>query len=152
MKLNVYIQYYNSTPDTDFVSLWWQSMIWAITEHGLSLFAASVLAIRPFFVFVSQSVGSLSSKLGYGSGSRKSVSGRGTSSRVSKVSATPGSTELGRIGVRNDFDVRSEYDVEEGSRNPEYKVDAYGDDESSRTLTRGASKSMPDVETDEVVH
>lgn len=154
MKLKVYIDYYHPTPDTNFVTLWYQSMIWAITEHGLSLFAASVLAIRPFFTFVSQTYGTLSSKMSYGSGSRKSVSARGMSSgRVSKASNWPGSprsTEMGHIGVCNEFDVRSEYDAEQGLQQPVYRADAYGDDDSAKMLVREGSKGRLEVDAEEV--
>lgn len=137
MKLLVYIEYYHPTPSTDFVTLWYQSMIWAVSEHGLSLFAASVLAIRPFFTYVSTSWTSLSSSL-YGDASVKNSSGHGTSSRVSRGSAwpaSPGMTELGTIGVRNEFEVRTEYDLDNSSKKPGYTVDAYN--ESSRMLVHG---------------
>lgn len=155
MKLRVYIALYNPTADTDFVTIWYESMIWAITEHGLSLFAASILATRPFFTFISHTYGSFSSKLGYGSGSRKSVSARGTSSRVSKGSnwpGSPGSTELGRVAVRSDFDVRSEYDAEHGLGQSVSKVDASRGGESPQVLVRGISKVQSEVEADEVAH
>lgn len=137
MKLQVYIDFYHPTPSTDYVTLWYRSMIWAVSEHGLSLFAASVLAIRPFFTYVSKSWTTLSSSL-YGDASVKNTSGRESSSRVSRGSTWPGSpgnTELGTIGVRNEFEVRSEYDLDNNSKQPAYTVDAYN--ESSRMLVHG---------------
>lgn len=151
MKLKVYIDWYHPTADTDFPTLWYESMIWAVTEHGLSLFAASILAIRPFFTYVSTSYTSFSSKLGYGSNggsSRKSVS---TSARTSSRATAPPSTELGQIGVRSDVDVRSEYG---GSRSPAYRVGAYGDDGDSAEgmLASGPSgKARFEVDDGEVV-
>lgn len=147
MKLRIYVDYYNPTPDTDFLTLWYQSMIWAVTEHGLSLFAASILAIRPFFTYILKSYTSFSSKHGYGS-SRKSVS---TSARTSHASSKVGTSamELGRIGVRSDIDVRSEYG---GSRSPAYKADAYGDGESAKAmLVSKPSRAHLEVDDGEVV-
>lgn len=63
-------------------------MIWAVCEHGLSLFAASVLAIRPFFTYLSSSFTTLSSSLNR-SGSDKNASGRRNSSRVSGSPSWP---------------------------------------------------------------
>lgn len=40
-------------------TLWYEAQIWAVSEHGLSLFAAAVLAIRPIFAYVSSSLTSL---------------------------------------------------------------------------------------------
>lgn len=54
MKLTVYIDLFHPTPSTSYQDLWYKSLIWAVTEHGLSLFAASVLAVRPFFTYVSK--------------------------------------------------------------------------------------------------
>lgn len=86
MKLLVYIQLYNATPDTDYVVLWYRSMIWAVAEHGLSLFAASVLAVRPFFTFVSESLTTLSSSLSASKGTSRAskyMSGASTSGTAS---------------------------------------------------------------------
>lgn len=154
MKLSLYIQYYNRTSDADIVNMWYKSMIWAITEHGLSLFAASILAIRPFFTLVYQTYGSITTKMGYGSGSSKSVSGTGASSRLSKVSHIPSthkSTELGTVEARPDFDERSDYDVEDGCGQPRPNVHSH-DVESNRHVVGSADKSRANVEADEVGH
>jgi hypothetical protein len=143
MKLQVYIDYYNATADTDLMKLWYQSMIWAVTEHGLSLFAASILAIRPFFTYIFKSYTAFSSRYGYGS-SRKSMS---TIARASHASSKTGTSaiELGRIGVRSDIDVRSEYG---GSRSPAYKADAYGDGQSAKAML-GSKPSITQFEVDD---
>lgn len=151
MKLQVYIDWYHPTADTDYTILWYRSMIWAVTEHGLSLFAASILAIRPFFTFISKSYTSFSSNHGYGSsgGSRKSVLASVRTSRASNKTSAPSTMELGKIGVRSEFDVRSEYG---GSRSPAYRADAYGDGESADgMLGSGAGKAQFEVDDGEVV-
>lgn len=155
MKLRLYIQYYNRTSDANIVNMWYESMIWAITEHGLSLFAASILAIRPFFTLVYQTYGSITTKMGYGSGSSKSVSGTGASSRLSKLSHIPStykSTELGRVETRPDFDERSDYDVEAGCGQSRQNVHSHEDVESNNHVVGGADKSRAHVEADEVAH
>lgn len=156
MKLRLYIQYYNRTSDANNVNMWYQSMIWAITEHGLSLFAASILAIRPFFTLVYQTYGSITTKMGYGSGSSKSVSGTGASSRLSKLSHIPSthrSTELGTVETRPDFDdERSDYDIEAGCSQSRQKVHSYEGCESNNPVHSDADKSRTNVEADEVTH
>lgn len=60
MKLRVVLTIFRTglTP-----TLWYEAQIWAVSEHGLSLFAAAVLAIRPIFAYVSSSIVSLSSTI-----------------------------------------------------------------------------------------
>ncbi|KAI3395112.1 hypothetical protein diail_1727, partial [Diaporthe ilicicola] len=138
MKLQVHYETYHPR-DNNSVTTWYLAMIWAITEHGLSIFASSVLALRPLARFVSQSWESLSSTL-YGSGNTKS-SGQGTSSRVSKKSnwsEPTESNELRSIGVRNDVSVHSEYTAEGQNQQPVYLAEAYnGSSESHKRLVDG---------------
>lgn len=143
MKLVVFIEWFNPTPTTDFVDLWYRSLIWAIAEHGLSLFAASVLAIRPFFAYISKSVVSLSSSL-YSRRSLSAESSGRTGSSVAKSvrqdsTATTGSkaTELHSIRVRSDVEVRSEYNGEGEAGHFVYTVDG---NDSSRSLVQGGKK------------
>lgn len=140
MKLQIFVKLFHATSATEFERLWYQGLIWTVCEHGLSLFAASIIAIRPFFTFVSKSWTSLSSSLN--SSGSKDTAGRATSSHVSKNSnmCSPAGTELGTIGVRSDFEVRSEYNVENGSRNHAYTVDAYN--ESSRMLVKESKGTL----------
>lgn len=155
MKLRLYIQYYNRTSDANVVNMWYESMIWAITEHGLSLFAASILAIRPFFSLVYKTYGSITTKLGYGSGSNKSASGTGASTRFSKLSHVPSShksTELGGVSNRPEFDQRSDYDVELGLGQSKRNEHSYDDGENNNIVDGGADKVRPDVKADEVAH
>ncbi|KAI7782488.1 hypothetical protein LA080_013488 [Diaporthe eres] len=138
MKLQVHYETFHPR-DNNSVTTWYLAMIWAITEHGLSIFASSVLALRPLTRFVSKSWASLSSTL-YGSGSSKDAksSGQGTSSRVSKKSnwtEPTESNELGNIGVRNEVEVRSEYTAEGQAQQPLYLAEAYnGSSESHKRL------------------
>lgn len=155
MKLEVYIEYYHPTASTDYLVLWHQSMIWAVTEHGLSLFAASILAIRPFFTYLSTSYTSLSTKMT----SRRSMSDatHGSSIRVSKSSNWPGtragSVEMGKIGVRSEVDVRSEYNVEQRQSlaTPVCTAKAFGEGESARGLGISGSRAHLRAEAGEAV-
>lgn len=88
-------------------------MIWSATEHGLSIFASSVLALRPLIKLIPKGWTTLLSTFGR-SGSAKS-SGQGSSGHASKKSnwSDPtDSNELGNIGVQNAISVRTEYKVE----------------------------------------
>lgn len=102
MKLKVYIDMFNPTPSTNYMDLWYESLIWAVTEHGLSLFAASVLAIRPFFTYVSKGISTLSTNL---SATTLGTTGKRGSSRVSGISnhtLAHESTELAGIVTRGE--------------------------------------------------
>lgn len=148
MKLQVHYETFHPR-DNDSVSTWYLAMIWAITEHGLSIFASSVLALRPLTRFVSRSWASLSSTL-YGGSSKDTTgksSGQGTSSRVSKKSGwsePTESNELGSIGVRNEVSVHSEYTAEGQAQQPLYLAEAYnGSSESHKRLVE--AKAHEDV-------
>ncbi|KAJ4388899.1 hypothetical protein N0V93_006360 [Gnomoniopsis smithogilvyi] len=156
MKLKVYIEFYNPGPDTQIIILWYQSMIWAVAEHGLSLFAATILAVRPFFTFLVQWYESISNKMGYGSGSRQSVSNNSAFSRASKISNGPGSPRLTEmdtgIGMRHDLhDAGSDYDLEHNLEQSSEKGPTYQDVESTSPLPQVGSKRPAGVETGEVV-
>lgn len=156
MKLKIYIEFYNPGPDTKVIDLWYESMIWAVTEHGLSLFAATILAIRPFFTFAYKTYGSISSKLGYGSGSRKDSTVTGASFRMSKVSSTgpdsltPTEMDTG-IGVRRESDTRSDDDLEHGVVQPFDRLETYGGSEGIEPRARRGSKAQVVVESDDAV-
>lgn len=47
MKLIVVDEYYRVRSESDYRHLWQRGVKWGAVEHGLSIFAASVLAIRP---------------------------------------------------------------------------------------------------------
>ncbi|KAF3771102.1 hypothetical protein M406DRAFT_326501 [Cryphonectria parasitica EP155] len=146
MKLHYYIIWYRPTPTTDFAAISLQTNIWAVTEHGLSLFAASILAIKPFFTYMSKSLyGTIH---GGDSSHKNDLSGRSNSlGAASKPLAWPdaaeSAAEMGVIGVRNEVEVRSIYDVEGDLRNPAYTVDVYN--ESTRRLVLGGGKENMDV-------
>lgn len=146
MKLQVHYETFHPR-DNDSVSTWYLAMIWAITEHGLSIFASSVLALRPLTRFVSRGWASISSTLYGGSSKDAKSSGQGTSSRVSKKSnwsQPTESNELGTIGVRNEVSVRSEYTAEGHSQQPLYLAEAYnGSSDSHKRLVE--TKAHEDV-------
>lgn len=60
MKLRVVLAIFRTGPTP---TLWYEAQIWALAEHGLSLFAAAVLAIRPIFAYVSSSLVSVASTI-----------------------------------------------------------------------------------------
>lgn len=142
MKLTVYVKMYNDTSPEALHSLDYQTQLWAVTEHGLSLFAASILALKPVYNYISRSWTRLSLSLSGKTASEKDSSGRstGASSRGSKRKNlwSQDSTELGTIDVRNDVEVRMEDNVDQ-LKQPAYMVDAYND--SQRKLMEGGKVS-----------
>ncbi|KAK7748665.1 hypothetical protein SLS53_000686 [Cytospora paraplurivora] len=154
MKLLVYVERYHATDTTDLVTLWYRGVIWAFTEHGLSLFAASILALRPLARYISQGWASFSSTF-YGSGNSKKLSDRATQSGASDGShqshaKTYEAAEMHTIGVRNDVTVYTEDNVENHIQHPLYVAEAYnGSHESQKRLVDG--KRRPTKDGDEVV-
>lgn len=145
MKLQVHYETFHPR-DNSSLSTWYLAMIWAITEHGLSIFASSVLALRPLARFVSRGWASISSSLGGSSKDAKS-SGQGQSTGVSKRSnwsEPTESNELGSIGVRNEVSVYSEHTAEGNAQQPLYLAEAYnGSAESHKRLVE--AKAHEDV-------
>jgi hypothetical protein len=145
MKLQVHYETFHPR-DNDSLTRWYLAMIWAITEHGLSIFASSVLALRPLARMVSKGWASISSSF-YGGGSKDAKSsGQGTSSRVSKKtnwSEPTESNELGTIGVRNEVSVHSEYTPEGHAQEPLYLAEAYnGSSESHKRLVEAKAQDV----------
>lgn len=124
---------FNPTPSTDYMDLWYESLIWAVTEHGLSLFAASVLAVRPFFTYLSKGISTLSTNL---SATAIGTTGKRGSSRVSGISnhiTAHESTELADMVTRGESAAArrgSNTTTASLTKNP-YTVDMYS--ESFRT-------------------
>lgn len=114
-----------------------------MVEHGLSLFAASILALKPVVQVVSRSWSSLSSSLG--SGNRKKASGSGASRGAlenSDWTFTPEDTELGYVDARTDISVDAKHKGQgrPGSQPPMYTAVAYGgSQESHMGLVAGAN-------------
>lgn len=119
--------------------IWYTGVTWATTEHGLSLFAASILALKPVVQVVSRSWSSLSSSLN--SGNRKKVSTSGASDRGFNNSNwifTPADTELGSIGVRTDISVDAKSTGHDGMEASMFAAVAYnGSHESHKNLVDG---------------
>lgn len=161
MKLAVYVQLYNHPSDDTRHALEYQTQIWSVTEHGLSLFAASILALKPVYNYISKSWTRLSMSLSEGvfssssssSAARKvDDSSRGFKDKRStnrnnknlwSVDTDATNTELGTIiDVRNDVEVRSEENVDQ-LKHPAYIVDAYND--SQRRLVDGGRGGLQEV-------
>lgn len=145
MKLQVHYETFHPRGNDD-LTIWYLTMIWAFTEHGLSIFASSVLALRPLARMVSKGWQSISSSF-YGGGSKGAKSsGQGTSSRVSKKtnwSEPTESNELGTIGVRNEVSVHSEYTAEGHAQEPLYLAEAYnGSSESHKRLVEAKAQDV----------
>ncbi|KUI63764.1 hypothetical protein VM1G_10480 [Cytospora mali] len=149
MKLEVYVDYYNPTATTDGGALWYRGVIWAFSEHGLSLFASSILALRPLTKYISRGWASLSSTL-YGSNKSKNSSGRGTQSVLSKDpnrSRSHESAEMHTIGVRNDVSVYTEYNVANHMKHPVYVAEAYNErNESQKKLIDGKMGRFTEID------
>lgn len=135
MKLEVYVEAYHPTATTDPVALWYRGVIWAFSEHGLSLFASSILALRPLSRYISKGWTSFTSTL-YGSSSRSRNSsdfgGQSWLSKDSSRSKKPESAEMNTIGVRNDVSVYSEYNVADSLTHPVYVAEAYNESHESQ--------------------
>lgn len=61
MRLQTYVEYYHPSPRSSVQETWYTGITWAIAEHGLSLFATSILALKPVVHLVSSSWTSLAS-------------------------------------------------------------------------------------------
>lgn len=134
MKLEVYVEVYHPTAATDPVALWYRGGIWALSEHGLSLFASSILALRPLSKYISNGWTTFTSTL-YGSSKSRNSSDLETQSWLSKNSSRskkPESAELNTIGVRNDVSVYSEYNVADLLTHPVYVAEAYNESHGSQ--------------------
>lgn len=104
------VESFNPTPTTTMSHTWYTGITWAMVEHGLSLFAASILALKPVVHLVSRSLSSLSSSLN--SNSRKKASGKDASGGLLKNSdwtASPEGTELGNIGIQTKITANAKY-------------------------------------------
>lgn len=115
MKLKIFYDGSQPHSSADKMVEAYQAMIWSIVEHGLSIFASSVLALRPLIRWISSAWASLSSTLyGSSSGSAK-PSVQNSSRHILKTPHWSNATEtneLGSIGVRNEVSVRTEHTTE----------------------------------------
>lgn len=148
LRLRNYVEYFNPTSTTTMQHIWYTGVTWATTEHGLSLFAASILALKPVVHVVSRSWSSLSSSLL--SSNRKRTSGSGASGRIFKNSDwffTPDGTELGNIGVQTEISVDAKSKAQDRLQEPVFAATAYnGSHESHKRLVEG-SKAVLDAKT-----
>lgn len=165
MKLVVYVKLYHDPSPATKHSLQYQTQIWSVTEHGLSLFAASILALKPVYGYLSRGWSRLSGSFsGASKDSRMTTASSPSSSPRSaqfkrkhmwyedpttvmtmtnlSTNTTTTTMDLGTIDVRNDVEVKSEVNVEQ-LRHPAYIVDAYND--SQRRLVETGGKGLEAV-------
>lgn len=143
LRLRNYVEHFNPTPTTTKQHLWYTGVTWATTEHGLSLFAASILALKPVVQLVSRSWSSLSSSLS--SSNRKMPSGGSASGggfKNSNWALTPEGTELRDIGVRTEVSVDTKSKAQDRLQPPVYTAAAYNaSQESFKRLVEGGKTS-----------
>jgi hypothetical protein len=136
MKLKLIREGSHSRDSTSRIARGYQLMIWSAVEHGLSIFASSLLALRPVMRLIPKGWKTLLSTF-YGRGSANS-SGQSSSWPTSKKpdrSNTTESNELGRIGIHNSVTVSSEYTLDFPIQGPEYHAEVRGSSfESSNRL------------------
>lgn len=138
LRLQTYVESYNPTPQSTMLQTWYTGVTWAMAEHGLSLFATSILALKPVVHLVSKSWTSLASS--FSSFNSKKSSGRGTPD-VGGVLSGPNwrhtleGTELESIATRNDTTVRSNGSLEgERLHAALYTAELNGSRESHKAL------------------
>lgn len=109
MKLKIVYEGSRSQVQIGYITGGYKAMLWSTVEHGLSIFASSLLALRPLMRLVPKGWQTLVDSL-YGS-SKATSSGQSSTLPISKKSNWSNaneSNELGRIGVHNSVTVRSE--------------------------------------------
>lgn len=82
LKLAVIVQVFHIPATGKYQDLWHRAVVWSVCEHGLSLFAASILALRPLYHPLTKGWSSLSGTVSqlYGSSRRDSWMSRPPSS------------------------------------------------------------------------
>ncbi|KAG8157316.1 hypothetical protein KVR01_012700 [Diaporthe batatas] len=131
MKLKLLYDGSQPHSSVDPIAQGYKAMIWSIVEHGLSIFASSVLALRPLIRWVSSGWATLSSTL-YGSSSGSAKPSVQNSSRhilqEPHWSRATETNELSSIGVRNEVSIRTEHTTEcpYHLQTPLYLAEAYG--------------------------
>lgn len=127
MKLKIIYEGSHSQGQISYLARGYQVMIWSTVEHGSSIFASSLLALRPLMRLIPKGWTKLFSAF-YGSGSAN-ASGQGSSWPSSKKpdwSNTIESNKLGRIDVHNSVTVRSEYTLDCHAQKPGYHAEVRG--------------------------
>lgn len=138
MRLLNYVEYFNPKPTTTMAYIWYTGVTWTTIEHGLSLFASSILALKPVVQLVSSSWSSLASTLSSSKKSGRDTPGAGGVLKPSDWTYTTAGTELGSIGVPKDVSVNTER-RQEGQRlhAPLYTAEITGSHDSHSGLVEG---------------
>lgn len=143
MKLGVYIKAFNdanlSNDRPQLIKYWLESLLWTVIEHGLSLFAASALAIRPFFTMASRWL--FGTKEAEPS-QETDWSKRSNSLPMSNELKWPDSSmsaEMTGIGIRHDHEDDSDCDDENAMRHPSYTSDMYNQSIKKMMMDRRSS-------------
>lgn len=124
MKLKVIYEGSHTRGEAGYISRGYEAMLWSTVEHGLSIFASSLLALRPLMRLIPKGWMAFLSTIS-GSGGANS-SDQSSSRRITKKpnwSNTTQSNELGRIGVQNSITVRSEYALDCHAQKPAYHAE-----------------------------
>lgn len=81
LKLSVIVEVFRVPVTSPYQSLWQRAVTWSVSEHGLGLFAATILALRPVCSPITKGWSSLSGTVSqlYGSSRRDSWASRPTS-------------------------------------------------------------------------
>ncbi|PSR85768.1 hypothetical protein BD289DRAFT_433357 [Coniella lustricola] len=125
MKLGVYIKAFNSPDHSQDITWWLESLVWTVIEHGLSLFAASALAIRPFFTIIARRFSKNKMPI---TTQETEWSRRSNSLAMSNELKWPDramSAGMTGIGLRHDHDHDVDSDEENAMRHPSYTSDMY---------------------------
>jgi hypothetical protein len=136
MKLKIIYEGSHSRGQIDYLARGYQAMIWSTVEHGSSIFASSLLALRPMMRLVPKGWTKLFNTF-YGSRTASSSRQGGSwpTSKMSGWSSTTQSNELGRIGVHNSITVRSEYNLDfSNAQKPYYHAEVRSSFESCNRL------------------
>ena len=126
MKLKTIYDGSHSRGQIDYIARGYQAMIWSAVEHGLSIFASSLLALRPLIRLVPKGWTNIFST--FSGGGSADPSGQGSSRRTIKKSnwsSVIESNELGSIGVQNSISVRTEYAVDCHAQKSGYRAEVF---------------------------
>lgn len=119
MKLKIIYDGSHSQSHTAYLARGYQAMIWSTVEHGLSIFASSLLALRPLMRLVPHGWTALLSTF-HNRGSMR-PSGQGSSRQTPKKSSwsnTMESNELASFGVNSSVSFRTECVADRHARSP----------------------------------
>lgn len=112
MKLKTIYDGSHSQGNTGYITRGYQAMIWSTVEHGLSIFASSLLALRPLMRLVPKGWTTLLGAFHSRGRANSSRQGSSRQKRRSNWINTAEWNELGSVGAKNSVSLRSEYEVD----------------------------------------